>query len=221
MFRNLFFGILTLITGGTGMARATLINNSTGLIGIGITPTYTLTFNNAGMSANSPITNQFTFAGVTFSTPAFYDGNNGGFGNCNFSNESGDCVTNYTTSAGAVTSVPGTPFSIFFAVPQTYAAFALVTDASGGNNNTTITALRNNVIVDQGTFTTSISGPNTYYGFYGENTPFDTIRISTTGANLVILDNLSVQSTPEPGTIGLLAGGLGGVVVLVRRRRSA
>lgn len=93
-----------------------------------------------------------------------------------------------------------------------------MTDASG-NNNTTITALRNGVQVDQGTFTTSTTQTNNYYVFYNETTPFDQLRISTTGSNLVILDNLQLQSTPEPGTIGLLSAGLLGVVVAARRRR--
>ncbi len=219
MQNSYLLAISALALSGISTLQASTINNSTGLFGVSITPSAILTFDNApGLSTNSVITNQFAFSGVTFSSPAYYDGNSAGFG-CSGLNQSGDCVTNYTSSpTRGLINGPSTPFSILFSIPQSYAAFALVTDASG-NNNTTITALRNGVQVDQGTFTTSTTQTNNYYVFYNETTPFDQLRISTTGSNLVILDNLQLQSTPEPGTIGLLSAGLLGVVVAARRRR--
>ena len=86
-------------------------------------------------------------------------------------------------------------------------------------------AYKGNTFVDGSTFTTGSSGgqnatvPN-FYGFYGTS-GFDRITISTTGANLVILDNLQLQNIPEPGTIAMFSLGLGVVVTLARRRKIA
>lgn len=214
--------IAALALSGIGTLQANMITgNSNGVIGVGQTPSYTLTFNNTpGLATNSAITNQYLFAGVTFSSPAFYDGNSGGFGGCNFANISGDCVTNYTTSGGAITTPPYSPFSILFSTPQVYVAFALATGGATANN-TTIAGLRNGVVIEQFTVTTNISTPNDYYGFYNETTPIDQIRITaaTGTSSLAMIDNLQVASTPEPGTIGLLATGLGGLIFAARRRR--
>ena len=211
----------------TGLMQATVLTTAspTGLGTVGITPAFTLNFDNTpGLTTNSTITNQYAFAGVTFSSPAFYDGNSAG-GGCNFSNESGDCISNFTSASGqGLISGPVNPFSILFATPQSYAAFALVTGANG-NNNTIITAYRNGSSVDSSPITTSTSNPINYVGFYNETTPFDTITITTSGGmqiqNLIIIDNLQISAVPEPATVGMFALGLGSVVAFARRRRKA
>ncbi len=226
--KNFTFVALSALTlSGTMHAAILTTSSSTGLGTVGITPYYSLSFDNApGLSTNSSITNQFAAAGVSFSNSAsgpssanaaYYDGNAGG-GGCGFANESVDCITNFTTSSGNLVIAPSPLFSILFSTPQTYAAFAIVTDPNG-QNNTTITAYRNNVIVDSSTFTTSTTNPLNFVGFYGESTPFDRILITTTGSHLLMIDNLQVSAVPEPGTVGMFSAGILGITALLRRRR--
>ena len=225
MNRNTFslLAISALTISGISSMQASSFNNNIGLSGVGMTPAYTLTFDSAGLATNAIIGNQFAFAGVTFSTPLFYDGNSAG-GGCKFNDLSGDCLTNYASAPGSgIIQGPTTPFSIFFATPQAFAAFALVTD-NNGVNNTTLSAFLGNTLVESAVFTTgsSVGQASTvanYFGFYNTAGSFNRITISTTGANLAIFDNLQVSNIPEPGTIGMLALGLGGVVAFARRRR--
>ncbi len=227
MNRNTFslLAISALTIGGVSSMQASSFNNNVGLSGVGKTPAFTFTFDNAGLATNAIIGNQFAFAGVTFSTPLFYDGNSAG-GGCNFNDFSGDCISNYSsTPTGGITQGPTTPFSIFFATPQAFAAFALVTD-NNGQNNTTFQAFLGNTLVETAIFTTgsSVGQPSTvanYFGFYNTATSFNRITVTTTGANLAIFDNLQVSAIPEPGTVGMLALGLGGVVAFARRRRAS
>lgn len=123
------FALAAVAIGGFSQIQANTFSNSVGLTGVGLNPVYTMNFDGSGFAKNSPITDQFASAGVSFSTPLFYDGNEGGCG-CNLNNESGDCLTTFTSYSGArsVTNTQTMPFSILFAVPQTFVAFALVTD---------------------------------------------------------------------------------------------
>ena len=202
----------------SGISSAVTTQISQSLTGIS-NPATTITFdggNNAALfGLNTMITTQF--AGVTFSPNLYYDGNSGG-GNCAFPGENANCVTNFTSSAGtgALNVVP--TFSIFFSVPQTAAAFAMIT-----NGDTDVfTAFNKGVQV--ATFTTATpfpSGSNgAYYGF--QNLTFDQIQVTTTGQNLAVIDNLqlSATATPEPGTIALFGLGMAGVVAFARRRRA-
>lgn len=222
------------VLSGISTLQAGTFNNSVGLTGVGVSPAFTLDFNNTpGLFTNSLVTTQYAFAGVTFGSQVFYDGNSS-FGACGFNDMGGDCLTNFTTTSAGVAIAPISPVSILFSTPQSYAAFALVTDGAPSNpSSTTFTAYRGNNIVDQFTAATSSSNnqvttvPN-FFGFYGETNPFDRIVVSSSGGNYFLLDNLqisnrvSVSSTPEPGTVGMLAfGGVGIFVMLRRRHRSA
>lgn len=207
---------------GISTANANTFNNTTGLPGVGITPAGTITFDGAGFAANSVVTNQFAFQGVTFSPNLYYDGNGGGSG-CNFNDESGDCLTTFFGPGSGNVA----PFSIFFTSMQTSAAFAMVTGV-GTPATTTFTALKNGVVVDQTSFTTGVSGnqpptvPN-FFGFYQEAGGFNQILVSINSdfpGNVAIIDNIQL-SVPEPGTIGLLLVGVSGLFVTARRRRKA
>ncbi len=215
--------ISALTISGISSLQASSFNNNVGLSGVGKTPAFTLTFDGAGLAQNAIIGNQFAFAGVTFSTPLFYDGNSAG-GGCNFNDFGVDCVSNFASVRGTgITQGPTTPFSIFFATPQAFAAFALVTD-NNGTNNTTFSAFLGNTLVETAVFTTGSSAGQAstvanYFGFYNTTTAFNRITINTTGANLAIFDNLQVSNIPEPGTVGMLALGLGGLVAFAKRRR--
>jgi hypothetical protein len=217
--------ISALTLSGIGSMQASNFNNAVGLSGVGITPLSTVTFDNAGFATNSNIATSFANAGVTFSSPTYYDGNSsGGFSGCAFNDLSGDCVSNFfVTALGAITAPTSNQFSIFFVTPQVSAAFAVVTD-NNGTNNTVFQAFKGGSLVEAKAFTTGSGAgqptttPN-FFGFYN-TTGFDRVVLGTTGANLVILDNIQLTSIPEPGTVGLLALGLSGVVAIARRRRS-
>jgi len=203
--------------------QASSFNNNVGVSAVGLTPTFTYTFDNAGLAANTVISNQF--AGVTFSTPLFYDGNNAG-GGCAFNDFGGDCIANFASVQGkGIIAGPTAPFSIFFSVPQAFAAFAMITD-NNGTSNTMFQAYRGSSLVEAASFTTGSSFgqaatvPN-FFGFYNTSQSFDRITVTTTGLNLAVFDNLQVSTVPEPGTVGLLALGLGGVVAIARRRRTS
>ncbi len=205
--------------------QASSFNNNVGVSGVGLTPTSTYTFDSTGLAPNTVITNQF--AGVTFSTPLFYDGNNAG-GGCAFNDFGGDCIANFATAPGrGVIAGPTTPFSIFFSNPQVFAAFALITD-NNGLNNTQIQVFRGLTLIETALFTTgngmgqAATVPN-FFGFYNTSQAFDRITVTTSGLNLAVFDNLqgSFAPVPEPGTIGLLALGLSGVVAIARRRRTS
>ena len=225
MKKKSLLAISALTLSGIGGLQASNFNNSVGLSGVGITPLSTVTFDNAPFAPNTNVANSFAAAGVTFSSPVFYDGNQGRPG-CVFNDMSGDCVSNfvYTPAGGFTTRPTGNTFSIFFSVTQTSAAFAAITD-NNGSNNTTFQAFKGGTLVESQAYTTGSSGnqptttPN-FFGFYN-TTGFDSIVLSTTGANLVVVDNIQLTSIPEPGTTGLLALGLSGVVAIARRRRSS
>ena len=119
------------------------------------------------------------------------------------------------------------PFSILFTNAVTDASFAMT---SNGGIQTTFTALLSGTIVEA--FTTAVSrppingnprDPNNFYGFTG--LLFDEINVSV-GANgnssIVGLDTVAfnVAPVPLPASLSMLFAGLGGLV-LMRRRRQA
>jgi hypothetical protein len=206
------------VMSGISTVYATPISNST--VGIA-NPVFTQTFDSTPFTINTLINssfNQITSSGL------FYDGNTGA-GACAFFEESGNCVSNFTTN-GNQTAINKQPtFSIFFAAPQTSVAFAMVT---GGPDNDTFTAfLKGQQVATFSAVTLSnYSGttPNTvgnFFGFSNIRTAFDQIMGTTTGSNLVVLDNIQLSAAvPEPGTIALFGLGIGGLVALRRRRRA-
>lgn len=208
------------VTSGTSTVFATQISNS--LVGIA-SPTFIQTFESPAFTQNTLINT--TFAQLSSST-LYYDGNSAGTG-CAFYEEAGNCVTNYTSTAGNSTPQNVQPtFSIFFSTPQTSAAFALVT---GGSDRDTFTAFLNGVSVASFTATTatnynqSCTGTcaGNYFGFSSIAGGFDQIQVATTGSNLAIIDNVQLSATiPEPGTVALFGIGIAGLAAY-RRRRSA
>ena len=223
MNKRSLLAISALTLSGIGALQATSFNNSIGLAGVGVTPLLTVTFDNAPFAKDSNAATSFAGFGVTFSTPVFYDGNTApGFGGCTFNDMSGDCISNFSAASGNFSAPP--TFSIFFSTVQTAAAFALITD-NNGRSNTTLRAFKGASLVDSQTVTTGSSSGQTslvpnFFGFYG-TTGFDSIVLTFTGSQLAVIDNIQLASIPEPGTIGLLALGLSGVVAIARRRRSS
>lgn len=223
MKKRSLLAISALTLSGMGALQASNFNNSVGLSGVGVTPLLTVTFDSAPFAKDSNAASSFAGFGVTFSTPVFYDGNTApGFGGCSFNDMSGDCISNFSAARGNFSPPP--TFSIFFSTVQTAAAFALVTD-NNGTNNTTFRAYKGASLVEAQTYTTASGNNQTslvpnFFGFYG-TTGFDSIVLSFTGQQLAVIDNIQLASVPEPGTIGLLALGLSGVVAIARRRRSS
>ncbi len=202
-----------------GLCMASAITNAAGMG----SPAFTQTFETPTLAFDSVIGTQF---GDVTSTTLFYDGNNGaGNPNCVFYQESGNCVTNFTTNGGTYNNT----FSIFFSVPQTYADFAMIT---GGQDSETFTAKLNGTTVDSfivvansvyDQSSTPVMGVGNYFGFFFSTQQFDEIDVATTGSHAVLIDNLqySASAVPEPGTIALFGTGLVGLAVLVRKKRAA
>ncbi len=220
--------VLGLIS-ATGAARATVIQNLTGLSNPATVYTFGGPSGQALYAANTPITTQFP--GITISPQLYYDGNSGtGDGGCVYTNSNPNCVTNFTTSSAALpagvayaagmNSVP--TFTISFLSPQVAAAFSLVILEGDVD---TVSAYSNGVKVDSVTANTGRTG--TYYGFTNES--FDSITVSTvSGSGLALINNLEVgiapnvpASTPEPGTAAVFIFGLGGLFAWSRRGASA
>ena len=165
-----------------------------------------ITFEEAALSQNEPVTNQFAAFGVTFS---------GAFANPDprsYPNLSDNRIGNFIPNTFA------RPFSISFAGVQNQAAFALVT-APGIS---TITSFLNGVPVETFSVTTDGTAANNFFGF--QNSAFNQIQISVASFDqALLLDNLQSTSaptaTPEPAAILLLGTGLAGVAAKMRRRR--
>ncbi len=214
MKKTAILAFIISLAGGIQLGKAAIVNGSAS----GLTNAMrTYTFDGALYSPNTTIANQFSSQGITFSPALFYDGNNN-YQGCNFNDESGDCLSNFYGNGSGISGLSPV-FSIFFTAPVTSAVFAIVTDA--GTNNTTFAALRNGVVVSTFTGSTSLSNTNNYYGFVN-STPFDQLRVTTTGSNLAVIDNLATStSTPEPGTVGMLILGLGGMGYFLRRQKTS
>ena len=189
------WSILAFLLVSAGVACATPISNTTGLS----SPTFVYTFGGPGgapvLAANAPVTNEFP--GINFSPQLYYDGNNGtGDGGCAYPNGNPNCLTNFITSSGPLADgssyAPGlgiiANFEIDFSAVQTAAAFSLVT--SDGDIDW-ITAYLQGVEVDSVAATSGTNGP--YYGFQDEL--FDSIRVTTGGSNLALINNLEIGST--------------------------
>lgn len=213
--------VSALATSGISTVYATQISNS--LVGLA-SPVFTQTFESPAFTQNALINSTF---GQISSSTLYYDGNSAGGTGCAFYQESGNCVSNFTSIAGNPNGQNVQPtFSIFFSTPQTSAAFALV---AGGLDSDTFTALLNGVSVATFTATTATNYnqgcvgtcAGNFFGFSSIAGGFNQIQVATTGTNLAIIDNVQLSATiPEPGTIALFGLGIGGLVAF-RRRRSA
>ena len=180
---------------GANPAQATSLNNSTGILN----PATTITFSEIPLADSTPLINQYSSLGVTF-TNLFYS-----TANYSFPNIKSPQATNFPSSANIISN----PFLISFSQLQSQAAFSIVTNPGSSN----FEALLNNTVVDSFTSATDTSNANNFYGFTGVT--FDAIRISAGGSNqAAAIDNIQFNSAvtstavPEPFTIiGTLIGG--------------
>jgi len=161
-------------------------------------PAYTITFSEVTLAQYTPVTNQFAAYGASFGPNIFYDPQLGYFPTPALGNfPCGDYCA---------------PFSIYFTVPQTAAAFQFITNAG----TSAFTAKRLGVDVE--TFSSPTDPTILYYGFTGIT--FDEIYVSPGGYNnAMLMDNLQLGSAaiPEPSSLSFLA--LGGLAFWWLRRQ--
>lgn len=208
------------ISAGTP-AIAASIQNSFGLSN----PQRTITFSELSFPRNTPITDEFASLGVEFSNGIFYnpEPTESPGGDFSLPNIESDRLGNFTLE-GSPAPGQGPPpvttnsLSIEFTQPQQKAAFAVVTFFT---ETTVFTALRNGSVVETFAATTERFSPNNFYGF--TNIVFNEISIDLPGndSSPLQIDNLQLQSVPEPTflfAIGALGSGL--ILRTLQRRRS-
>jgi PEP-CTERM motif len=164
----------------------------------------TLTFDEIILAPGTILTNQYAAYGITFDG-AIYNSQGTAFPPAT----SGNQVGNFSP----ITS----PWSIFFSSDVGEAAFGIATNP----NTTTIEVLLNGIVVGSGVGSTDFDGTD-FFQITGLT--FDEIRLSTSGDQLALIDNLqftAVSTVPEPGSLALGSLALLGVVAALRRRRSS
>jgi len=179
-------------------ARATFINSTTGISN----PARTITFDEHVFPDRYLLTSEYQDLGVIFSTTLYYNSLP-----YPAPNQIPPQVENFNTLGGLIN-----PFSIKFTIPQTSAAFSLITNET----TTNFIALLNNVEVDSGSTTTSLFQANNFFGFAG--IIFDEIKVFVTGNDgVAAIDNIQLSKVPEPITLLFLFSTLTGLVGLARK----
>lgn len=181
-------------------SHATFVQ-STDATTAGFTTTTTYGFTEAGLANGTVVTNQY--AGVNFS-PNLYQGSQDCTG---FPNMTTPCLGNYFPVV--------VPWTVIFSSVQTQAGFNMVTNP----NTTLFEAFLGATLVDSSSVSTDFTSGSNFYGF--EAVSFDSIKVTTSGDGLMLLDNLTFNSNaiPEPGSLALVGLGLAGLVSLRRRTR--
>jgi len=159
----------------------------------------TVTFEEIVLPDGSALSNQYAALGVTFLN-AFYQPQSTTFPPAT----SGHQIGNFFPVSGL--------WSIYFNNQMSAAAFGIATNPA----NTTVEALLNGVVVGSATAATDFDGTD-YFQITGLT--FNEIRLSTSGDQLALVDNLQfTAAVPEPGTWILLSLGLLGLAAGLRRR---
>jgi hypothetical protein len=198
--------LLVLGSGGVAQVKADQILG--GLPGLSVL-TSVITFDELGaFPIATPITNQFSAFGATFSGFGWDNATLGQAGSTGFSG--GNLVN-------GIVGFPGGAAIISFSQQVTGAAFAAVDQGGlwlveaflGGVGGTLVDSFALVIPFNPG------------IGFIGfENLDFDTIRLTTLGSAALSIDNLQIK-VPEPGTFLLLGMGLLAMGAGLRRKRSA
>lgn len=200
-----WFGLTVLaLLGGGAPARAEFIQNTFGLAA----PERTITFSEHVFPPGTPITTQFADLGVRFAG-LFYD---------SVDVPGSPHITRpWLNNFGLQFPPFFDPFSIFFDVPVTEAAFAMITNPG----MTRFTALLDGVAVETALAPTDISRQDNFYGF--RDIVFNEIRVSGIPVNQAAgLDNLQTAgAVPEPAALLMLGTGALGLLAWRRRRVGA
>lgn len=202
--KNVFVSVAALaVWAGAGSAHAVFIQNDHGLD----QPEQTLDFESVVLAANQPVEHQFAGAGVSFQHA---------FANADLSTAyphiSGNRVGNFRSGFGQ-----NGLFTLDFAQDQQQVAFAMVS-APG---TATFQALLNGQVVESFSVPSATTALNNFYGFQGIVLDRLTVSVQSSDRALIIDQLQSVAAVPEPHAALLLAAGLAGVSLSVRRSQRA
>lgn len=192
---------VALLAATAGQVQAGIITNNVGIS----SPGQVITFDEFTFATGTPITNQFSSLGASFSPNMYYN-----------------VQPVFFPTASLASFSPATNVSVFFNQNVTAAAVALQSNTEA----TTFTAKLNGSVVESFTTTTTLSvlpsltHASDFYGF--EGIVFDELRIEN-ASQLFQIDNLQFANSaavPEPSSLAMF--GIGACVAGVgdaRRRR--
>jgi hypothetical protein len=175
-----------------------IVNGASGLS----SPDTTITFDEIALANATPLTNQYSALGVTFSDmfyrtqPLFSP------------NLASPLAANFGSNF-----IGFNPFSIHFTSDVRSAAFVVASN----DGTSTFEALLDGAVVDSFTATTDPISDNNFFGFIGF--AFDEIRVTigSSDGNAAI-DSLQFAAVPTPASLALLASGILGLGLFRRRR---
>jgi hypothetical protein len=191
-------------------AQTTVISTSAVFSGTAIVLDF-----NAILPTETPITNQYSAQGVTFS------------GGLDSMTHSGDIALFPSNGGGVIASdwdyslgsliQPNATWTASFAGPETRVGFLLEVNAG---DTTQITTFMNGIATGSVSLLSSSVTP-VYFGAQNLS-GFDSISVTVTGSSnhFLAIDDLRFEAVPEPSTVALLASGLLALGLQVRRRRA-